>query len=327
MGFVAFIAPLRSPDPVLYPHIRRPDEAIPAALNHELHTMGRGFVMCITGGVDSKTGAGKSLTAINIASEIDKDFDPKEQVVFSIPQLVYLVNKWRKEKMRGKVVILDEAAITLSSRAWFTIFNKVARHILLTFRHMRCVCILVTPTLHMIDSDIRKLITFWGSTIMYNTVKEGRCVDLTFHRITTDKLGKRIYYTNLRFYAPETGTVIIGLRYRVYLVKKQVAEAYEVIGSDFKEKEGTALFNEARAYEEANAAVFGRGSMYDYQGTIAKMLTNPDVTTELREKGRISSTSLGALYPTLGNGRAVKIAKMLTLEHNKQVQNGKQSEA
>ena len=103
------------------------------------------------------TGVGKSWGMISLACKISPDFEAK-QVAFSFKHVMQILNSsWFKEK-KYKIIVFDEAQITISNRDWQSKTNKLMNYLLSTFRHQNVILLFTTPYSDFLDSASMKLI-------------------------------------------------------------------------------------------------------------------------------------------------------------------------
>lgn len=112
---------------------------------------------------EGPTGIGKSWSALSIAHDIDKEFNPREQVAFSFKELMRIINKFNDKttelsKKKFKVILFDEAQTNLSNREWQSRVNKLFNYLLSTFRHQNIILLFTSPYSDFIDSASMKLI-------------------------------------------------------------------------------------------------------------------------------------------------------------------------
>jgi len=117
------------------------------------------FVALFTG----ETGVGKSWSALEIARQIDPEFDSVEQVAFSFAGLMRIINKFNNagaselHKKEYKVVVFDEAQTNVNRHEWQSKTNKFLNYVLSTFRHQNIIVFFTTPYEDYIDSGALKL--------------------------------------------------------------------------------------------------------------------------------------------------------------------------
>ena len=118
------------------------------------------FVALFTG----DTGVGKSWSAIEIARQIDPNFDSVKQVAFNFAGLMRIINKFNNDGLdeelynkKYKVVIFDEAQTDVNRHEWQSKTNKFLNYVLSTFRHQNIIVFFTTPFEDYIDSNALKL--------------------------------------------------------------------------------------------------------------------------------------------------------------------------
>jgi hypothetical protein len=116
----------------------------------------RNFFMVIVG----RPGSGKSYTALKFAETIEADFSPTNQIAY-FPEQFQLVMDYVRENGK-RVIIFDEAHVTLSSRKWFSATNVALNNIMTTFRQLhRLAVFFVTPYQNFVDKQLRGLFDYY----------------------------------------------------------------------------------------------------------------------------------------------------------------------
>jgi len=109
--------------------------------------------------VVGKTGSGKTLSAISICEIMSKmdgvPFDVKKHVVFSLKELMDLINSGNIQK--GVKIVCDEFQCSISAREFQSKANKVFNYLLTTFRHLNLTLFFCTPFETLLDKNTRKL--------------------------------------------------------------------------------------------------------------------------------------------------------------------------
>jgi len=109
------------------------------------------------------TGIGKSFAAIDIAIQIDPEFNVTKQVAFSFPGLMRIINQFNNKtefnlhNKKYKIVIFDEAQISTNRRDWQSKVNKFLNHLLSTYRHQNIITFFTSPYEDFLDSAALKL--------------------------------------------------------------------------------------------------------------------------------------------------------------------------
>jgi len=104
------------------------------------------------------TGSGKSLNDIGKAIKIDPNFNVEKQVVFKLSELMNVINSDWFKALEWKIVIYEEAQISLSNRAWQSTMNKMLNYLLSTFRHQNIILFFNAPYRDFLDSQSMKLV-------------------------------------------------------------------------------------------------------------------------------------------------------------------------
>jgi ABC-type dipeptide/oligopeptide/nickel transport system ATPase component len=125
----------------------------------------RNFFMLITGA----PGVGKSYAAMTFAEAIDEDFSPSKQMIYfpeDFPKVFDYV------KNNGKrVIVFDEAHITVPSRKWHSVSNLALNQIMTTFRQIKQIAVfVVAPSHNAVDKQLRELFDY---ICILNKVSDG----------------------------------------------------------------------------------------------------------------------------------------------------------
>ena len=109
------------------------------------------------------TGIGKSFNAIDIALQIDPEFDVTKQISFDFAGLMRIINQFNNKtdsnlhNKKFKVVIFDEAQTSTNRRDWQSKVNKFLNHLLSTYRHQNIITLFTSPYEDFLDSAALKL--------------------------------------------------------------------------------------------------------------------------------------------------------------------------
>ena len=124
--------------------------------------------------VVGKTGSGKTLSAISICEIMSKmddvPFNVKEHVVFSLKELMDLINSGTLRK--GRRIVCDEFQVSISAREFQSKTNKVFNYVLSTFRHLNLTLFFCTPFETLLDKNTRKLFHGRFETMSINKKKQ-----------------------------------------------------------------------------------------------------------------------------------------------------------
>lgn len=119
----------------------------------------KNFLCAVTG----PTGAGKSWLCGSIAERYAKiygiNYDPKVHTIFSIKDLLDLINRKDLDKVlpAGSVIMFDEPQVSVNARDWRSEANQILSTLTSTFRNMRLIVFFATPYLEFIDKQSRIL--------------------------------------------------------------------------------------------------------------------------------------------------------------------------
>jgi len=116
----------------------------------------KNFFMLIVGA----PGSGKSYTALKFAETIESNFSPREQIIYMPEQFKQVFENL--EESKKKVLIFDEAHVTMPSRRWFSFVNLSINTIMSTFRQVKQLAVFfVAPNQNMIDKQLRSLFEYY----------------------------------------------------------------------------------------------------------------------------------------------------------------------
>lgn len=99
------------------------------------------------------TGSGKTYAAISLALSISGR--GHVHITFTPKEFLELLNTGKLSK--GDTVICDEFGVSMNSRDWYTVQNKLLSAVLQTFRYLNIAVIFTTPDSSYIDSQAKKL--------------------------------------------------------------------------------------------------------------------------------------------------------------------------
>lgn len=129
--------------------VKRPPLAVDWVRKRIKH--GKNAIIAVAG----QTGSGKSYISLKLAQLIQPDFSI-HNVCFSPKKLIQLVNEGNLAP--GSCIILEEAGVLVSSRAFYTQINRAVIALTETFRSSRLILIINLPTFHGLDSRVRALV-------------------------------------------------------------------------------------------------------------------------------------------------------------------------
>lgn len=114
-------------------------------------------VLLVTG----QTGAGKSLSSIRLACDIEEASGGHfslDRIVFTIEDVLRLVYHTDPPLRRGSVIIFDDAGANANARDWRSQANTILAKMAQTFRYRGIMLILTVPDMSFIDVQVRKSI-------------------------------------------------------------------------------------------------------------------------------------------------------------------------
>ena len=221
-----------------------------------LEDLKMGLIICITGNPFLKTGTGKSWTALRIAELIDPRFDATKDVVYSVKDYLKVMDRIQEEGYYNRVVILDEAEITVSNRKHYSLFNKILTDIAATNRYLRVLTIVVCPQFSSIDKRLRYLISHWGYCEKVKTGNGHVKVFMKFYRMITDLFGDKIYRKKLVMYNRKAGKLVEFQSFKVNKPSEKITKPYEEFSRKFKENHRKELERDLLEYEAASKVVY-----------------------------------------------------------------------
>lgn len=215
-----------------------------------------------------ETGTGKSYTALQIASTLDKGFNHetvKERVVVSPEQFTDLVVNKANTLQTGSALVIDEAgAGSLQAREWHSVTNKQITYLLQVFRYQQLLVIFTVPSLDMIDKNARKLINYVVEARKINFDK-GLC-KCKVYRLTYDKIKAEKPYKQRFVKKDQYGEDVILDYINFSKPPTKLGNAYEKYSYAFKKEMARKNYEEiekARELHDKQQAVFNPQDIAD----------------------------------------------------------------
>ena len=207
--------------------------------------LNKNFIITIVG----STGSGKSYGALWLAERIDPHFSI-ENICFSPYDFMKLINDHMTGKKilpKGSVIIIEEAGIQYSARAWSSFNNKMLGMISQSFRSMNWVFIFTLPTFAWFEKQARELTHLILDAMDRIDYRQGKA----YFRI--NELRSDHFTGDLRLSYPW----IIkkdGERARIKVIalgkpSKRLRDAYEKLKVGFQVHVSGDLFQRATEYE------------------------------------------------------------------------------
>lgn len=177
-------------------------------------------------------GEGKSYTALRLAEIIQPDFDVKTQVVYYPHQFLDIINNASKRGI--KVLVLDEAQVTIPAKLWYSFTNLAISFVTTTFRQLKSLAlIIVTPNINWVEKTIREIINFYGVVAR----KENTPVYLKLYSVGFnyyDLKDQHPYLQKIRFIW--NGKVYTLKQLKVGMPSEKIINEYEEMSREFKKK-------------------------------------------------------------------------------------------
>lgn len=127
--------------------------------------------------IDGRHRSGKSLTACMIAYLIDPTFwdNMESRIVHSPAEFMAAVERIKRDNIKGAVIIVDEAGVSMSSSDWYEKMLKTVTKVVQFFGYLYVIVFFVAPTKDFVDSRLRKMFHAYYKvdrpSNFYNTVK------------------------------------------------------------------------------------------------------------------------------------------------------------
>ena len=194
-----------------------------------------------------QTGSGKTYSAIRKAWELDPTFDVR-QIVFSFVEFMEVINSdWFKAKPI-KQVVFDEPQVSMNSRTWQSITNRIINHLLSTFRSTQIIVYFCCPYKDFLDSQSMKLIHCCGETKGINRDKNKCRVKLSFEEYNSSM--QKYYHHPLL--VNRAGQWRKLREIHIKLPPKELYEPYEVRKKAFNDKINAEIMAKAKQAEDAD---------------------------------------------------------------------------
>ena len=294
----------------------RPQDALPNYFNYYFYGLKVGHVISMTGSPTLKMGGGKSFTAIKLGEVLDKDFSI-DKVVYYPKDFLAVMDRVEKKGTIGQVVVVDEAEITAPAQMYHQFANKAMSYTLSTFRYLRCMSIMVTPSFSFIDKRIRTLVTHIGYPDKKYTGNSSNNTEvyLRLYRLTTDLFGDKLYLNKIKMYNkcdpdPSKHRVVSFKEFKVGLPSQPLQDEYNKKSMEYKEGLRKSLIPELAKWEafQFNEVKKSAAEIID------DVTNNVELIKELTTKrGKIDVDLVLDKYPNLTNREGKKIKR--TIEH------------
>lgn len=260
--------------------------------------------------VSGAHGAGKSLTALDIAMQLDLDFEMDKQIVYDTHEFISLCNQFKQRKDIGKVIIYDEVGVGASSNSSWEKINNILDQYLQLFRFLRLTVIFTAKDEADSIKKLRKRFTH------YIWLKERRKADIL--KINSKyNIQKEKQEYQIKGFTAEDEYNKYNLSFVVRKVPKDLEDQYESI----KDNALTGKHLD-RLEEEARLECNGMLEVDMIRDFMEKHMDNPEAWTTKKDKDIIDTEFLEEEY-RLGNKRA----RQLRADINKKIrQNRKKAQ-
>lgn len=139
------------------------ETALAEYFKHILVKQKQGLIIAITGNETYETGTGKSHSAIQLARQIDSNFNMKK-IVYYVWQFLDALDEVERSKQFGQVIVIDEGGLAAGSNNYHSVLNQTLNTTMQTFRNLGCMAIFCMPNLKDIDARIRRKFSHHGWT-------------------------------------------------------------------------------------------------------------------------------------------------------------------
>jgi hypothetical protein len=202
--------------------------------------------------------------------------------------------------------MLDEGEITAPAHMYLSFYNKVIFYSFATFRYLKAVGCVITPSLSWLDKRIRTLVSHWGYTTKEIEGHKLR-VKLHLYSMTTDLFGDKIYIKKISMFDQSTKRTMKFNNFNVGLPSDSFIQAYEKKSMDFKKNLRKQLIPEIEKFEKRS---FEHENKTPQQ--IIDEIMNDPVKAEsiMGSSGKINTDLLRTDYD-IKTGEAIRIKKII----------------
>lgn len=236
------------------------------------------------------TGIGKSYACVKIGYDLDPEFNPEKQIVFSLLPIIKLLKDDEFMKKKYRVIIYEEFQITGNARSWQSKMNRLLNMILSTYRFRNIILLVNCPYEDYIDSQAKKL--FHGTIeIKQKDLKNKRVLGRA--KILQYNPQKKAFYSHSIYVKHSNGKVIKQPTYWIGKAPEEILERYETLKSEFFSKLTGDVEKELTEFEKAKTkqddGIETRKPLTARQEEIMKLLAN----TQASNKTETVAKSLG----------------------------------
>lgn len=280
-------------------------DALPNLFRYYLYKRKVGVTMCLTGGQGQKTGAGKSYSAMRLAELTDKRFSI-DDVCYTPKEFLERLDFIEASGKVGRCIVLDEGEIAVASRKWQQKTNETIGETIATFRYLRAMAIIVTPLFSFLDKNVRKLISYWGTTDLYNVGHRIGC-RMKFYNLKTDIYGEKLYPKRLLFYDKLNERVVRGDSYDMGLISQPLIDGYEEKSREFKQAHRKRLLKETIMLDR----MAGETMKIDLPAIAEELMAHPHINQILAQWGKVTPTSVMLIKNKLSASYCGHVSRMI----------------
>jgi hypothetical protein len=281
------------------------------------------------------TGAGKSLADISIGIQIDPEFDPREQVVFTFGEFMTAIKKFNGQvgdefylveprvelvtgktplhKRKYKIVIFEESQVVVNRREWASKVNKLFQYLISTFRHQNIIVLFNSPYADYFDGATLKMIHAKFEVRGWNKKTQKTHIRAKLLQYN-DKLSK--FYEHYLQVITNGRVVKFDGDWKVPKPPQEIVKVYEEMKTAFTNKLNARIEREVAKLEEAyepQDEKEQRKPLTPIQLEVMKTLAN------IKESNRyeIACKMLGKAGSSIYQSKAQALKKGWTLEEFK----------
>lgn len=239
-----------------------------------------------------ETGSGKTYATIRKAWECDNTLDVR-QIVFSFTEMMEVINSdWFKDKP-VKQIVYEEAQVSMNSRTWQSMVNRIINHLLSTFRATQVIVWFTTPYKDFLDSQSMKLIHCTLETRGINRNTNKCRVKLSLEQYNSS-MGKYYHHPLI---VKRNGMYNKLRELSVSLPPKELVELYEQKKKAFNDKTNMDILNMAREIEnkekpkkEETVKIDTRKPLTDKQENVLRLLAKySGITKDVSANSNLSN--------------------------------------
>lgn len=202
------------------------------------------------GMITGKPRSAKSTTAVQMGCALDKTFEKnlEERVVYFPNDFMRALQRIKLLKIRGGVIVWDEAGVGIPAREWYDISNKSINYAVQVFGVYLPIVYFVSPDVSYIDSQPRKLFhSFYEMNRKQNKFAIMRPFDVRYN-----KRNSKVYYVYPRFHLKNEdvyGTTLILKQLKIMPPRSELEDRYDLHSRIFKNKITDQMVERTKAFE------------------------------------------------------------------------------